>query len=99
MSDPLDLEPPAAAPVVVPESAIPDVALTLLRYVLTALGSTLLVERGIMADGDLQTLVGAVLALAPLTWAAIRTKQQHTVKVTLADQLSDDRALVQRKGA
>lgn len=96
MSDPLDLSPPAASPIVVPASAIPDVALTLLRYVLTLLGGALLVKRGVISDADLQEAIGAVLMLAPIIWAALRTKQNHTVKVTLADKLPDGEAVVRR---
>lgn len=96
MSDPLDLEPPAASPVVVPGSALPDISLTLLRYVLTLVGGALLVKRGLITDAALQDAIGAVLMLLPIVWAALRTKRNHTVKVTLADQLPDSRAVVQR---
>lgn len=49
------------------------IILTAVRYVLIALGTALLVNKGILDDATLQSAVGAILTLATVVWGIFST--------------------------
>lgn len=52
-------------------------ALGILRHLLTA-GGAVLVTNGLVNDGQLQTIVGAIVTIAPIIWSVIQKRQQKT---------------------
>ncbi len=58
-------------------------ALVILRHVLTALGAYL-VTKGVINDGQLQIIIGAIIAVAPTIWGIIQKQQQKTAVVKAA---------------
>lgn len=57
--------------------------LGILRGVLAALGGSL-VANGVINDGQLQTIIGAVLTIAPIVWSVIQKHQQYVAVVKAA---------------
>jgi len=58
-------------------------ALGILRGLLTALGGAL-VANGVINDGQLQTIVGALVTVTPIIWSVIQKWQQHAAVVKAA---------------
>jgi hypothetical protein len=82
-------------PIVVPSSAIPETTLALVRYVLTTLGGALLVKRGIISNGELQDIVGALLVVLPTAYGMWLTRRNNAKQQTMAEHLPDEIAQVQ----
>ena len=67
----------------VPDSSLPTTAATLIRYVLTALG-TLMVTKGILpVDSDVETTVGAILVVISTGYGAWRSYKNNEDKKTM----------------
>ena len=81
-------------PIVVPASAIPATTLAMIRYVLTALGGSLLVQRGIISDAELQN-VGILLVVIPTAYGMWLTRRENAKQKAMAVHLPDDIAQVQ----
>ncbi len=80
---------PAETPIIVNGSAIPATILTVLRYVLTALGGVLVTNNVLPTDTNVDQIVGAFLILAATVWGAYRSKTNNDQKVTMAEKLPD----------
>lgn len=76
-------------PIVVPASAIPDTILALIRYVLTAIGGSLLVKRGLITDAALQDIIGALLVIIPTVYGAWLTHRNNAKQKVMAVHLPD----------
>ena len=57
--------------------------LGILRGVLAALGGSL-VANGVFNDGQLQTIIGAVLTIAPIVWSVVQKHQQNAAVIKAA---------------
>jgi hypothetical protein len=57
--------------------------LGLFRQALLAAGA-ILVTKGIASDGQVQTIVGAIVACVPVIWAIVAKRQAHVALVTAA---------------
>jgi len=58
-------------------------ALVILRHVLTAAGAVL-VTKGVLNDGELQIIIGALVGVAPTIWGIVQKFQQKAAVVTAA---------------
>jgi hypothetical protein len=59
-------------------------ALGILRHLLTA-GGAILVTNGFINDGQLQTIIGAVITVAPIVWSVIQKHQQKAAVINAAE--------------
>lgn len=82
-------------PIVVPASAIPATTLAMIRYVLTAIGGSLLVQRGIISDAELQNIVGILLVVIPTAYGMWLTRRENAKQKAMAVHLPDEIAQVQ----
>lgn len=82
-------------PIVVPASAIPATTLAMIRYALTALGGSLLVQRGIISDAELQDVIGVLLVFIPTAYGMWLTRRDNAKQRALAERLPDTIAQVQ----
>lgn len=71
-------------PIVVNPNPLPTQAWVAVRDVLKVAGGVL-VTRGLVTDAQLETLVGAVLVVAPIIWAQYRARRDKA-KMTLLAQ-------------
>lgn len=75
---------PTETPIVVNPNPVPSQVWIAIRDVLK-IGGGLLVARGLVSDGQLETLLGAVLVLGPVIWSQIRARADRAKLTVLAE--------------
>jgi hypothetical protein len=81
-------------PIVVPASPAVGTIGTILRYLLTALGTLLVTKQILPADTDIAQVVGAVLALGSMAYGTYQTLRNHQQKKTLVTAVPNSIAQV-----
>jgi hypothetical protein len=80
--------------ITVPATSTNAAVLTLARYLLTALGSLLLVDNGIMSNDTLQDVIGAVMVIAPAIQGVVLSIRDSRKQRQMAEALPDRLAVV-----
>lgn len=81
------------SPIEVKENALPEVAMTALRYATTAL-AVVATNQGLVDKDKTATVAGALLGLATAGWALYRTWVTHRKLVVTANAAPNDVAQV-----
>lgn len=71
-------------PIVVNPSPVVSQVWIAVRDILK-IGGGVLVAKGIVTDGQLETLLGAVLVLGPVIWSQYRARRDRAKEVVLAE--------------
>ena len=76
-------------PILVDASTTPAAVLTIGRYALTAIGTMLLVNNGLIDNAGLQNLVGGILAVVPALYGMLLTRRDIHKQQAMESKLPD----------